>query len=251
MDKKSRDIFYGVVIVATLIIALVGTTLAYFSYRTGSEDEAVKARAGNINIVYNDGDQVTAQADELIPSSFEVVKNVYQTHIAGGGDPSSNDCVDEENRQVCSVYRFSVKSDISIETYALLNTEYNGFTYLAYALRDVNNNTWLTLNTNSNYLPLATCNNQNTNDSDDCYKENGEKKIYSTTPKAVNSIFGYNQDLSLKNKIIGPTEQIFDLVIFINENHKDQNVDQGKQYLGTITIEATNVIDKVITGETS
>ena len=80
MDKKSREIFYGVVIVATLIIALVGTTLAYFSYRTSSKDEAVKARAATINIVYNDGSQVTAQADELIPSSFEVVKNVVVNH---------------------------------------------------------------------------------------------------------------------------------------------------------------------------
>ena len=55
MDKKSRDIFYGTVLVATLIIALVGTTMAYFSYRTGGSDESIKAHSANLNIVYSDG----------------------------------------------------------------------------------------------------------------------------------------------------------------------------------------------------
>ena len=180
MDKKSRDIFYGVVIVATLIIALVGTTMAYFSYRTSSKDEAIKAHAAELNIVYSDGAQVTAQADELIPSSFEVVKKVYETHIAGGGESSTlNACIDENGKQVCGVYRFSIKSDTTVDAYAFLNTEYNDFTYLVYAVKDVNNNKWLKLNNSDYYLSLAKCSNVNTLNDDDCYIQKDDKKNYS------------------------------------------------------------------------
>ena len=249
MDKKSRKIFYAVLMLATLIVAIVGATLAYFTYRTSSGDEAVKAHAASINVVYKDGEQVTAQADKLIPSSFEVVRNVYERNIANGTPQmSSNICLDDKNKQVCSAYRFSITSNIDVDTYALLNTEHNEFVYLVYALRDVDNNTWIQLDGSNYHLPLAGCSNINTKNEDDCYKMNGEEKTYNITPKAVNSIFGYNKDASLKKQIIGNKERTFDLVIFINENNKDQNVDQGKKYLGTITIEATNAIDKVIAG---
>ena len=85
MDKKSREIFYGIVIVATLIIAIIGTTMAYFSYRTSSENNAIKAHAAMVDIIYNDGEQVTARADKLIPSSLDIVKKVYEANIAGKG----------------------------------------------------------------------------------------------------------------------------------------------------------------------
>ena len=242
MDKKSRNLFYVVLMIATLIVAIIGATMAYFSYRTGSGDEGIKAHAATINITYKDGDQVTAQADKLIPSSFEVVKKVYEHNITSDtSGSSSSGCIDEKGKEVCSVYRFSIKSDLDRDTYALLNTEKNEFTYLVYALRDVNNNTWMQLDGSNYHLPLAKC-------IDDCYKMNDGNKVYSTTPRAVNSIFGYNNDSSLKKQVIGSTERTFDLVIFINENNRDQNVDQAKQYLGTITIEATNAIDKVVAG---
>ena len=241
MDKKSKNIFYGVIMVATLIIAIVGATLAYFSYRTSSSDEAIKAHSATLNIVYKDGEQVTAQADELIPASFEVVKAIYESHVVGGGSASSNKCVDDNNKQVCSVYRFSVTSDYDRDVYALLKTELNEMTYLVYAVRDVSNNTWLKLDKNDYYIPLAKC-------EGNCYTVNGEEKTYSTNPKATNSIFGYNNDASLKKQVVNSNERVFDLVLFIKENNKDQNVDQAKKYLGTITIEATNAINKVISG---
>ena len=68
-DNKSRDIFYGVVAVATLIVALVGATLAYFSISANSSEGAVNATAAVVSIEYNDGQQVSAQADELIPAT--------------------------------------------------------------------------------------------------------------------------------------------------------------------------------------
>ena len=198
MDRKSRDIFYGVVLVATLLIAIVGATMAYFSWYASSNEDAVKAHAATISIVYNDGMQVTAQADELIPSSFDVVKKVYQAKIANRtGDSAGNECKDDNDMQVCSVYRFSVKSDMNRDLYAILNTEFNEFTYLVYAVRDVNNGTWMNLGNGNYFMSLAKCDNTNVNTSDDCYRNKDGEKVYNANPKAVNSIFGYKTDNSI------------------------------------------------------
>ncbi len=255
MDKKSRDIFYGVVLIATLIIAIVGTTMAYFSYRTSSEDDVIKAHATMVDIVYNDGEQVSAQADKLIPSSLDVVKKVYEANIANKGTdtPTTNACIDSNNRQVCSVYRFSVKSIADTNVYALLNSEYNGFTYLAYAVRDVTSQKWLTMypnnNASSQFVKIATCSNNNSNKNDDCYHVSDGKKIYNTKPQANSSIFGYDGSNKPVANIISTEEHFYDLVLFVYENNKDQNVDQGQEYSGTISVHATDDIDAIISGK--
>ena len=73
-DNKSRDIFYGVVAIATLIVAILGATLAYFSITAKSNEGAVNAKADVVSISYNDSQQVSANADKLIPSSLDIVK---------------------------------------------------------------------------------------------------------------------------------------------------------------------------------
>lgn len=255
MDKKSRDIFYGVVLVATLIVAIIGSSLAYFTYFASSDDDSIKAHAAAIvNIEYSDGNQVTAQADKLIPASLDVVKKVYEKNIAtlGLDAPTQNACIDSNDKQVCSVYRFSVHSDVDSEMYALLNNEKNEFTYLAYAVKDVTNNKWLKMNPNNNsdeqFIKMTKCSNENTKTNDDCYKTSDGKKIYSTNPQANNSIFGYDASGKPQKQVISTTDHVYDLVLFIYENNKEQNVDQKKNYLGTINVEVTNDIDAFIAG---
>ena len=250
-NKKKKDIFYGLVIVSTLIISIIGSSLAYFSYKTGSGENKVRAKSAMLNVRYEDGQQVTAQADLLIPSTLDVVKKVYQAHINNGEvDNTKNICIDDNNRQVCSVYRFSIISDINNEVYAILNTENNEFNYLSYAVYDVTNNTWLVLNGNNEYLNLEKCTNNNEVSSDDCYTGSGEGKIFSEkNPKAINSIFGYNNNGNLKNKTVTNIEHTYDLVFFIKENDTNQNVDRGKKYQGSIVAMITDDIGTVLTGK--
>ena len=54
-DNKGRDIFYGIVAIATLIVAIIGATLAYFSVTASSNEGAVNATAKVISIEYSDG----------------------------------------------------------------------------------------------------------------------------------------------------------------------------------------------------
>lgn len=267
MENKlnARDLFYGIVAIATLIVAIIGATLAYFSITASSKEGAVNATAATVSINYNDGQQVSAQADELIPATLEVVQSAYQASKESFDtdgtieEGDQNVCIDIYDQQVCSIYRFSISSDVVRSVTAKLNNEHNEFNYLHYAVYDVVNDEWLTLDDEgSKSRPLNTCDNTNTSIetgdpiiSDDCYTLVGTEKRYrnpdpGSIDTAVNSIFGltYNNDaFNFATKDIAADDQIYDIVLFIKENDANQNADQGANYRGTIVVEILDSID--------
>ena len=103
-------------------------------------------------------------------------------------------------------------------------------------------------NSDEQFIKMTKCSNENTKINDDCYKTSDGKKIYSTNPQANNSIFGYDASGKPQKQVISTTDHVYDLVLFIYENNKEQNVDQKKNYLGTINVEVTNDIDAFIAG---
>lgn len=251
-DSKGRDIFYGVVAIATLIVAIVGATLAYFSVTASSNEGAVNATAAIVSIEYNDGQQVTAQADELIPATLDVVKQVYESKVStltSEDLTTENACIDRNDRQVCSAYRFTVRSDVERTITATLNNEHNGFTYLSYAVYDITEGVWLELNDEgAEDLSLTTCSNENEDDTDDCFTTN--PKTYEAT-RAVNSIFGYTLENSVvknQTKTIASETHEYELILFIKENDANQNIDQGKKFRGTIVVD---VLDGGVNGQIS
>ena len=286
-DNKSRDIFYGVVAIATLIVALIGATLAYFSITATSGEGAVNARAAVVSIKYEDGKNVIAQAEKLIPVNFDdVLKPIYTSNLTGlasdwagrnASAPSGENVETERERRckdgrnpnydVCSVYRFSVSNDSQTTIKAMLRSENNEFRDLAYAVyvvqgsEDTNSayhtGNWLYVGYNDNqdpvqYAKLKFCDD---NAGSKCYNENGGVKEYENI--AVNSIFGYTidaQENTTFNTIeIANSEYIFDVVLFILESGGKQDYDQGKAYRGNIyvDVETTNNDNGQITGHVS
>lgn len=252
-DNKARDIFYGVIAVATLIVAIVGATLAYFSVTANSAEGAINATAATVSIEYNDGQQVTAQAKKLIPATPEVVKKVYEKNIktleSSNEEVTANACIDDYGQEVCSAFRFTVRSDFAKEITAALKTEHNGFTYLAYSVYDVTVGEWLKLNDNGDEIvKLTTCSNKNeveedgTDDIPNCYDiDNLQVKTYDTT-RAVNSIFGTTipegtEEVRFRTKTAESVAHAYDIVLFIKENKGNQNIDQGKVFTGTIAVD--------------
>lgn len=240
-DNRGKDIFYGVVAIATLIVAIIGATLAYFSVTASSNEGAVNATAAIVSIEYNDGQQVTAQAKELIPATLEVVQQVYENKVATLTHEdltTENVCIDRNDRQVCSAYRFTVRSDVERTITATLNNEHNGFTYLSYAVYDITNGVWLSLNDEgAKDLALTTCSNENEDATDDCFTTSPKK--YEAT-RAVNSIFGYTLDKGVvknQTKTVASATHEYELILFIKENDENQNIDQGKNFRGTIIVD--------------
>lgn len=248
IDNKGRDIFFGLVALATLIVAIVGATLAYFTVMASSNEGAINATAATVSISYKDGQQVTTQADKLIPIDFDKLKAIYERNIKGleakeiAELSSKNLCVDDssEEYQVCSVYRFTIKSDNSREVTGRLNSEENGFTYLNYAIYDITNGKWLELtSTGMESLVLDKCTNNN-NDSDtpitddDCITkdEYGQNKYLSK------SLFGLTEEEEFAStSLAAGVEQTYDVILFIKNAQFDQNIDQGKNFRGHIVID--------------
>lgn len=265
-ESKGKNIFYSVVAIATLIVAIIGASLAYFSIYTSSKNGAVNASAAIVSISYDDSQQIVAQADKLIPAAFEtVVKPAYLRSLDPDTAIAYDDngkalCVDDANPnyQVCSVYRFSVRSDSSRDIIAKLKNEYNGFRYLNYAVYDVSNSSWINFGDNVEYNSINYCNNDNKVGeelitADDCYTIVEGKKEYANEnvldaagTHAVNSLFGLkyddiNDSYSYNYRtIITPNiedYQIYDVILFIKETGDEQNIDQGANYSGTLHVE--------------
>ena len=264
-DNKSKDIFYGVVAIATLIVALVGATLAYFSITKTSKENAVGAHSDTVSIVYEEGAQVSTQADELIPSSLEIVKAAYEKNkgdFIESDKPEKNACVDDNGKQVCSIYRFSISSEERHELTATLNNEENGFsTGLSFALYEVSKTNgetteagsgWKNLGpegTPNDYIAIGSvCSNQDKNLENDCFEKESEEapKVYK--PESIKSIFGYDEN-GIKKQIIESGETIkYDLVLYLEEKGAPQNEDQGKEYKGTVIVNVDDLGDSHITG---
>lgn len=260
---KKRDVFYGIIAIATLIVAIIGATLAYFTITVTSAENAVGAKAAVVSINYIDGQQVSAQADKLIPAVFDtVVKPAFEEiFIDNSPEPNleENICIDDNDNQVCSVYKFSVSSsndDLNIT--ATLNNEINEFTFLSYAVYDATNGTWLKVNGDAETKGLNRCVNEE-EEATNCYAVNDGVKTYNnptagSANSAVNSLFGLTTGTKTEftQKTVNATEQLYYIVLFIEENNGNQNIDQGATYSGTLFIDVVPEDGEqpgIITGE--
>lgn len=269
-QNRKRDIFYGVVAVATLIVALVGATLAYFSITVNSDEGAVNAGSKVVEISYEDSKDVIAQADELIPADFEtVVKKAYlnaQGSLSGEGAMASNLCVDKPGkdaegneipgRQVCSIYRFTIGNNggTDFNIVAALNSELNTFVdnEISYALYDAETSSWVLLDGVNEFLGMSYCNNTEDSDEKKCFIEKTEgtktvkEYVNNTENKATNHLFDEDNAITITKG----AKKTYDLVIFLKETNQPQDENQGKQFNGTIRVElAGNSLDTYVGGQ--
>lgn len=111
--EDKRGIFFGVIGVLTLIVAIIGASLAYFSINARSDDDAVKVQAATIQIVYDDGDQIAIS--NIIPTSktvaLETVRRAGTTYNTDIGEATYQRCIDDNGRVVCGVYDFSLTNN--------------------------------------------------------------------------------------------------------------------------------------------
>lgn len=236
-NLKTRDIFYGIVAIATLIVAIIGASLAYFSISASSKQGAVNAQSAKVTINYIDGQQVVLGADKLIPADFnDVVKYAYGLVMEDNAptDNPEKKCLDSNQREVCSIYRFSVSDEYAeSEITATLSPEKNEFKDFAYAVYDVTNSNWVKIEGGSEYKRLTdTCSNDD-NELNDCYTGTGETKQYNHKY----SIFGYDQDSNYNKVKLNSTPHVYDLVVFLENKDTSQNYDQGKVFSGTVQVD--------------
>ena len=153
--KNKSNTFNLIIGIATLLIALLGATFAYFSATARSKENDVSVKSAYVSISYDGGTEI--KATNLIPASETVAINKFQKEVASIGtidddslefldeDEYTNDttrrCVDAKGREVCYVYQFSINSDgveggtTSIAGSIKINS--NEFSNLSYLLYEV------------------------------------------------------------------------------------------------------------------
>lgn len=121
-EVKGRGLFYGVIAVATFIVAAVGATFAYFTATTSSTNTAVTAGSTTLELRYISYETAWNNMD-LIPANVNVVQWAFEKqndttlNSAVFDDPTLKPvngnllCKDDYGNSICSVYVFQVKND--------------------------------------------------------------------------------------------------------------------------------------------
>lgn len=132
-NNNGKGIFYGVIGVATLVVAIIGATFAYFASATNGAAGAAAANSANVSgtlEISQDGQYV---APDLIPAAPATVL----TSFAQTGDATSNKgkcrgasaANHDGNYGMCSYYTFTIKNtaDVATTVYLSLKTDTNTF----------------------------------------------------------------------------------------------------------------------------
>ena len=107
-QESGKGIIFGVLGILTLIIAIMGASLAYFTASAMSGDDPIEVTAATVTLTYVQGQIL--RASELIPSSDTVVQWAYNR---GVDEETGEDmqCKDAKGYQVCSVFRFGASNE--------------------------------------------------------------------------------------------------------------------------------------------
>lgn len=118
-NRKGSGIFLGIVSVATLIVAIIGATFAYFSASTESNEGAIGVQAYEYKLslsvvpVYPEG------ASALIPlNPTTVIENAPEpnnTNLLYAINVAKNKCIDDSGMQVCALYQVIINNDATNE----------------------------------------------------------------------------------------------------------------------------------------
>lgn len=243
--EDKRGVFFGVIGVLTLIVAIIGASFAYFSINASSKQDAVNVKAASVQIVYTEGQSIEMQ--NLIPSTREIAMRTLTRGLAGtthevDGTPVPYEaCKDDNNYTTCGYYEFSLTNNgenaVKVKAYvvptALAEGEV-GFSNLRFTLYDrtgiddkSNNGTQVYEGT----VPY--------NAEDGTYDASG----FSLLGTDINT----TADLAGKG-----ASKNYRLFIWLNEAGEDNNKEQGAIFKGTIHVDlpgGSGNITGVATGE--
>ena len=136
-NGKGTNIFLGVIGVATLIVAIIGATFAFFGAEiTGGEGNLT---TGSTSLALGYSDVITGLKTALIPAEYWIADHaaVNEEYLA-----DHDQCIDTNGNQVCSVYDFTIgnPNKTTAQTiHASINAVTNGFTDLFFKIYEISN----------------------------------------------------------------------------------------------------------------
>ena len=113
MENNGKGIFYGVIGVATLIVAIIGATFAYFT-ATASNDTTIAGNAASVGLKLDVVHISTAANKGLVPQKEAALSSAMKgVNTTPGADDA---CVDANGNTVCQVYKITVQNTGTAES---------------------------------------------------------------------------------------------------------------------------------------
>ena len=111
-NRKGNGIFLGIVSIATLIVAIIGATFAYFSANTQSNTDAVNLTAYEFKLSLSVSPIYPEGASSLIPMNpdtvIENVQSANKTNLLYALNEAQKKCIDDHGLQVCALYQVTI-----------------------------------------------------------------------------------------------------------------------------------------------
>ena len=153
-NRKGNEIFLGVVGVATLLVAIIGATFAYFSASAQSGNEAIKVESAELQLGYaDDPDDLSTDlipaaddlalfagtnADWIAKKEFTYTNEDNETVTYNG----KGLCKDDYNNDICGIYTFTIGNpnfNTAMDIQAYITSTKNEFENIYFAIYDENN----------------------------------------------------------------------------------------------------------------
>ena len=132
-NNNGKGIFYGVIGVATLVVAIIGATFAFFASQASGNNGAAAANSANVSGTLEVAQDDQYIASDLIPASPATVLASFAQEKDGEGNKGkcrgASAANKEGNYGMCSYYTFTIKntSDVATTVYLSLKTDTNTF----------------------------------------------------------------------------------------------------------------------------
>lgn len=228
-NNNGRGIFYGVMGVATLVVAIVGATFAYFAASTSGTANAVAANSVTVAGTLALEENTDGIRNRLIPTAnAEMLKAVA---LKGTNQCTGVSAADGKSKyDLCSTYVYTLtnNADVAQTVYMNFTTVDNGFENLYYCVYEATGDkaTGYTVNTSS---PVQTC---------------------GAVPAKANAVEGKSGTVQIGTTgvpIDSKVSKSYAVVLYINETSNEQPNDEGKKFVGTVSA-TTSSKDSQVTG---
>ena len=113
-NKNGQGIFYGVIGVATLIVAIIGATFAYFSASATNGAAVINGTTGQGGQLALAVDKVapSGTAGKFIPLDVDPVSPATSQLASGlAGYTGKGSCIDKNDNTVCGVYSITITNN--------------------------------------------------------------------------------------------------------------------------------------------
>ncbi len=249
-NRRGSGIFLGVISVATLIVAIIGATFAFFSATANSSETAVSTSSQMVQLGYKD--KVGGLKTNLIPATEKIALYAATDPdwVAGNvvideekGTKNKGRCFDDIGNEICSVYEFTVgnpnfSTELTLSGGELVVTT-NEFSYLTYAIYDEENNQVVEptlMPTTGSTAALGLDEQQLKGSSLDSGKTEADGFLVKdpTTYTAVDANGTKIENYETAG-VIAANKRTYRMVIWIDENNSDQTLtDSGKFFVAAV-----------------